>query len=244
MDNVDIEKFSVNAVENSMSGCLHPVLQKNSTLPSWDGEIYIYNCNSKKKENLIGRVSVQVKGTANNDFSKFEITRPVLRADLENYYNDGGALYFVIYVGEDGETKIYYNALTPDILHQILRETPKQQTNKNLIFKAFPKKIEDKVSLLKKVNSECEDLLPALEKAQESARLVRGIDNLKKKAEFRYNHRKLRNVRKAYKAINKNQDIVISSKEEFDVYYKLPKIWRGFGQIYGVARWSLIGFFI
>ena len=234
MDNIDIEKFSINAVENSMSGCLHPVLQKNSTLPSWDGEIYIYRSSSKKKEDMIGRVPVQVKGTANDDFSQDEIKYSVSRSDLENYFNDGGALYFVIYVRESGNAKIYYNALTPDKLHEILGETPKQQKTRTITFNTFPEKSEDKINLLKKINSECEDLLPALEKAKENAQQIIGIDRLQKKT-TKQKRIKLKDLKKEYKSKKQELDNRLNtqgtigySKEELIIYQKLPKFWKIF----------------
>ena len=181
MNNIDIEKFSIIAVDYSMYGCLRPVLQKNDKSPSWDGEIQIYKDSLQKKEDMIGRIPVQVKGTANDDFSQSEIKRSVCISDLKNYYNDGGALYFVIYVRENRNTKIYYNALTPEVLHQILKETPEQQKEKILIFKEFPEQVDEILILLKRINSECEDLLPALEKAKENVQQIIGIDRLQKK---------------------------------------------------------------
>lgn len=87
MDKKAIETLAVNAVRDSIvvSDFLDQFIADNDKESSWDGFVYIYKNKSKKKDNLKGRLAVQVKGTENNDFSKEEISFSVLVADLNNY---------------------------------------------------------------------------------------------------------------------------------------------------------------
>lgn len=140
MNTKAIETLSVNAVEDSiaMSDFLEPFIADNDKEPSWDGDVYIYECNIHKKENLKGRLSVQVKGKECIDFSQEEISYPLSTVDLKNYLYDGGSILFVVYIGGGGLTrKIYYIELPPIKLRFIL-STVKEQKTKTLKLKEFP----------------------------------------------------------------------------------------------------------
>lgn len=140
MDNKTIETLSVNAVRDSIvvSGFLDPFIADNDKEPSWDGVVYIYKDKDKNKKNLKGRLPVQVKGTKNDDFSKEEISFPISVIDLKNYLYDGGVVFFVVYIGENGLTKqIYYTELPPIKIRVILSEAGEQKT-KNIKMIKFP----------------------------------------------------------------------------------------------------------
>jgi hypothetical protein len=141
MDSNTIETLSVNAVKNSItiSEYLNPFIADNDKEPTWDGNVYIYNDKNKKKRELKGRVSVQVKGKESNNFSRDKISFPVEIADLKNYLYDGGSIFFVVYIGNNGlSNKIYYADLLPIKLRLILGRTKKDQQTKNIEFKEFP----------------------------------------------------------------------------------------------------------
>ncbi|MCT4593578.1 MAG: DUF4365 domain-containing protein [Anaeromicrobium sp.] len=140
MDNNAIEILAVNAVKSSItiSDYLTPFIADNDKEPTWDGNVYIYNDKSKKKRELKGRVAVQVKGKESNDFSRDKISFPVEVADLKNYLYDGGVIFFVVYIGNNGLiNKIYYADLLPIKLRVILAEAKSQQT-KTIELKEFP----------------------------------------------------------------------------------------------------------
>lgn len=140
MDKKAIETLSVNAVRDCIvtSDYLDQFIADNDKEPSWDGFVYIYKSKDKKKENLKGRLPVQVKGTENNDFTKDEVSFPVSVADLNNYLYDGGVVFFVVYIGFGGVAKqIYYSELTPIKIRVILSEAVEQKT-KNIKLKKFP----------------------------------------------------------------------------------------------------------
>lgn len=140
MDSNAIEILAVNAVKSSItiSNYLTPFIADNDKEPTWDGNVYIYNDKSKKKSELKGRVAVQVKGKERNDFSRDKISFPVEVADLKNYLYDGGAIFFVVYIGNNGLTnKIYYAELLPIKLRVILAQAKSQQS-KSIKLKEFP----------------------------------------------------------------------------------------------------------
>ncbi len=88
-----------------------PEIKSNDKTPSWDGNIFLYNNNQKKKEQLLGILSIQVKGHAGNCKKK----ESVKISDLNNYLNNGGVFYFVVFIDKKDHNKcyIFYNALTP-----------------------------------------------------------------------------------------------------------------------------------
>lgn len=123
MNKKAIETISVNAVRDSVvvSDFLDQYIPDNDKEPSWDGSVYIYTDKSKTKDKLKGKLPVQVKGTEKDDLSKNEISFPVSTADLNNYLNDGGVMFFVVYIGHGGLVKqIYYCELPPIKLRMYL----------------------------------------------------------------------------------------------------------------------------
>ena len=144
-----IETFSVNAVRDSimMSKFLDQYIPDNDKEPFWDGAVYVFENESHKKENFKGRVSVQVKGTECNDLTKSEITFPVSITDLKGYLTDGGAIFFVVYIANNGlSKKIYYIELTTIRIRMILESAKKQKT-KNISFKEFPTDNDQKATI-------------------------------------------------------------------------------------------------
>ncbi len=146
---MDLEKIATASVKTSISITdeLSSFINDGDKEPSWDGNIYIYANKDKRKES-IKKVPVQVKGKQSDDFSLDTIKYPVTVVDLENYLNDGGVVFFVVYISKDGrDTKIYYSCLLPVKIRNILDRNIKK--NKKLIieFNSFPEDNAEKVSL-------------------------------------------------------------------------------------------------
>ncbi len=156
MNHKKIEEFSVIAVHKSLSltDYLSPYISVNDKEPSWDGLVYIYSDKSGKKSSIIGRVSVQVKGKFCNNFPKYEIKYPIQTIDLKNYLNDGGVIYFVVYLKENGTGKIYYSTLTPVKLNRYLKGVGSQKT-KNISLKEFPEDNNKKVNIFLNFYEDC-----------------------------------------------------------------------------------------
>lgn len=150
MDNRTIEKFAANAVEESIldTDILHPEISENDKTLSWDGFIEVYRSKDKVKANFDGKVDIQVKGTMSNNHSK-TISFSAETADLRNYLNNGGVIYFVVRIHKErtSERKVYYESLTPVKLKQYLTGVKKQKT-KTIKLKEFPSDKYERVSII------------------------------------------------------------------------------------------------
>ena len=158
MNRKAIETLSVNAVRDSVvvSDFLDQFIADNDKEPTWDGFVYIYSDKSKKKEKLKGRLPVQIKGTENDDVSKEEISFPVSTTDLNNYLYDGGAVFFVVYIGHNGLTRqIYYAELPPIKLRVYLAEA-KEQKSKSIKLKKFPTDPNEKAMIFFQCLENCQ----------------------------------------------------------------------------------------
>lgn len=150
MDSKTIEKFAANAVEESIlnTDLLHPEISENDKTLSWDGFIEVYKSNKKIKTNFDGKVDIQVKGTMNNNHPK-TISFSAETADLRNYLNNGGVIYFVVRIHKErtSERKVYYESLTPVKLKLYLAGVKKQKT-KTIKLKEFPSEKYERVSII------------------------------------------------------------------------------------------------
>ncbi|MBR6523547.1 MAG: hypothetical protein IKT39_02935 [Clostridia bacterium] len=158
LDNNAIETLSISAVKNSIVMCeyLSQFIAENDKEPSWDGAVYVYGNKNKTKENLKGRMPVQVKGTACDDFSKDDVSYSMSTVDLRNYLYDGGCILFVVYVGNMGLTnKIYYAELTPIKLRQLLASAG-EQSSKVVRLKAFPSDNNKKATIFLNCLQNCQ----------------------------------------------------------------------------------------
>ena len=151
MPNIEIQ--SVSHLKKCISATVHlvPDINENDREPSWDGDIYIYsdNDNNHKKENLIGRVPVQVKGiSVKSEPTSETIKFPINLSDLNNYYRERGVLYFVIEVFntesdrvDDVKYKIYYSVLSTYRIKILLAKANEQKTI-TVLLKQFPDTIK------------------------------------------------------------------------------------------------------
>lgn len=158
MDSKAIETLAINAVRDSivLSDFLDQFITDNDKEPSWDGFVYIYNGNSRKKEMLKGRLPVQVKGTENSDLSKDEISYSVEVTDLRNYLYDGGIVFFVVYIGNNGLTKKIYYAELPPIKLRLLLSEAKEQKTKVIKLKEFPTDGNQKATIFLNCYNNCQ----------------------------------------------------------------------------------------
>lgn len=121
-------------------------------MPSWDGGVRVYTKDSQNKEDLIGRVPVQVKGhyfdlSKNSNNFPDKIKFSVETSDLSNYLNDASAIFFVVYIDKDNNDnyKIYFNELLPYSLATILKKD--HQESFTVEFKAFPTEKKEMVDI-------------------------------------------------------------------------------------------------
>lgn len=105
MDKKRIEAISVNAVRAAFDSVeeVNPLINENDKKPCIDGSIEVYRSNAMTKENLIGDIFVQIKGTeakrkSNNPKRRVEVID--LRKYLDIYH---GVLYFCVFIKNPGK---------------------------------------------------------------------------------------------------------------------------------------------
>lgn len=124
---MDIESLAVNAVTTIVGriGRLKSFINVNDKTPALDGYINVYKDKKKSKENIKGKVSVQIKGTQNKEKArKF----PVEIDDLNCWYEEGGIIFFVVYITKKGKTgAIFYFKFLPNIINKVLKKKKKDE---------------------------------------------------------------------------------------------------------------------
>lgn len=123
-----IELLAVNAVEDFFAKIerINPMIPLADKEPSWDGFLYLYPDDSMKKETMIGRIPVQVKGKT-GEFVE-SLSYPINTSDLRNYMREGGCIYFVVLINDRQERKIFYWMLIPVELQNILKGKEQQKS--------------------------------------------------------------------------------------------------------------------
>lgn len=140
-----IEMVSINKLKDAVlrTGVVEPDVHENDKTPSWDGEFRLYKSReSFSKDSLIGRIPVQVKGTWVEQFQKNKAVFQADVSDLQNYLNDGGAVFFLIQIKDFDNYKIYYTSLLPFDLRRLLDKAENQKT-KQIKLELFPNKYRD-----------------------------------------------------------------------------------------------------
>ena len=105
--------------------------------PMWDGSIYAYSSKKKRNVDWIGKSAVQVKGKNIDTLDVIEIKYDIEVVDLKNYQKDGGLIFFVVGIDHNGDTKIFYKALTPYLINELLNKK-EEQTTIRATFEIFP----------------------------------------------------------------------------------------------------------
>ena len=112
-----IEEWATLAVKDclSMTDTLSQFIKENDKTPSWDGDVIIYKGKSINKEDIVGKVTVQVKGEMVKNINREEYSFSVDMADLVNYKNNGGTIYFVVLIDKKSpkRRRVFFEALTP-----------------------------------------------------------------------------------------------------------------------------------
>ena len=137
MNSNKIETGAIICLESLLWKCSHidHSISRNDKGLSWDGFIYLYSNKNQKKENLVCKCEIQVKGKEKLGRSR---SYSVSVADLKNYKNNGGVIFFVI----DIETeKVFYAELLPTKIGHILQSKLKKESQKtiNIKLEEFPK---------------------------------------------------------------------------------------------------------
>jgi hypothetical protein len=137
-----IEQLGIHEVERFLlqSEYLEPQFKENDKTPSWDGFIYVYSNKNQNKEN-IQRIPVQIKSSTSTKIKNNQIKKSFSKADLENYYNEGGILIF--FIGNVSNTpEIFYRFFQKIDLSRVLISMKENQKEKSLEFDRICHNIE------------------------------------------------------------------------------------------------------
>lgn len=142
-----IEESATNALKSALLKCpiLESYIDSNDKTPSWDGTVFVYNSENNKKENIEGRVPIQIKGTEKDIVSNIA-TFACSTVDLKNYYHDGGCIFFLVSVAPNtGKHKIFYSTLLVVDLDKILKSAGTQKTY-TIKLELFPEENPDEIA--------------------------------------------------------------------------------------------------
>lgn len=115
-------------------------IQTNDKTPSWDGELMVYKFPGQfNKDDILGRIPIQVKGKCVKRLSGRQATFPVDISDLNNYFNDSGVMFFLVEMVNLDKYRIYYAALHRFDLRRLIAQAGKQKT-KSIKLEQFPLK--------------------------------------------------------------------------------------------------------
>lgn len=174
---MDTEALAVAAVKSAIAKTDYLVdyIKDKDKEPMWDGSIYAYKTKRKSNVDWSGKAAVQVKGINIETLDVTEIKYDLEVVDLKNYKRDGGLLFFVVGIDNNGDTKIFYRALTPYLINQILTRKEQQKTIRECFY-VFPTKkneicnvVMDFIRDAKKQELFTHDEIPTLEEFISSA---------------------------------------------------------------------------
>lgn len=138
------ESIAVTAIINEVNQYdnLQENIKKREKEPVWDGDLILYQSESNKSSEIIGRIPVQVKGIGQAiDTAKNTLSYKVKISDIENYKKDKkGAIFFVVEVLENRGTIIYYKIFDIETIDDILGSVKKGQKTKTFQFEKLEKK--------------------------------------------------------------------------------------------------------
>lgn len=138
-NNRRIEETATTALKQVLLRCpkIEARIDSNDRTPSWDGFVFVYKNEAQKKCDMIGRAPLQIKGTE-KAFLGEHASYSCLVSDLNNYYRDGGCIFFLISVDTStSRTNIYYSALQVFDL-KLLLDSAGQQKSKTIGLRKFP----------------------------------------------------------------------------------------------------------
>lgn len=177
---MDIERLSTIAVENRISKVdrLKAYINSGEKEPSFDGYIGIFNNNDFSKKNF-KKVNVQIKGKRTTKVPS-KPTYPVSVVDLENYKNNDGVLFLVVYLDDEGDTlDIFYCSLLPYYIKQLLKNSDNKFTI-SVSLKNFPCKNNEILELMLNFHRDSQRQtsfanieIPSIEELTKSGRLDR-----------------------------------------------------------------------
>lgn len=161
MNREAIEIVAISKLKSKLSflGYTIPEIVENDKTPSWDGFIKLYPTKDCSNKNGLVRIPVQVKGRYQKNPYPIKISFQIDKIDLENYLNDRGCIYFVVYLDDNDNCQIYYQTLTKLKIRRLLNEKQKQKQI-SILLDSFPQSNEDAVDVFFNFAKEMDYSLP------------------------------------------------------------------------------------
>lgn len=135
MNSTKKESIAINALINEINKYdnLQENFNKRDKIPVWDGKIELYKKDSNKKDDIVGEIPVQVKGT-NTKNKHNETYYDVEIVDIQAYQKTKTeTIYFVVEIDKNRGTKIYYKIFDQKTIEEIL-QLAQNQKKKRLKF--------------------------------------------------------------------------------------------------------------
>lgn len=146
---MNVEKLAVDYLDDlfSHTSQLEPHFNSGDKEPVWDGFVYVYKDHGSqhKKENLLRRVPVQIKGTQqklvrDGDGVRFQLEV----ADLRAYLTERPTAFFVVWMDENGNNrKPYYRVFAKADAAEILNAIKSGGKTVKLSFTPLPTKPDE-----------------------------------------------------------------------------------------------------
>lgn len=133
-DSSQIEQWGVDAVGVTLShtDTLRRYFKENDKTPLWDGTVIIYKSKKKSKQNILGFVTIQLKGKLDTEeeLKKENISYAVEINDLIKYKENSGTIYFVTLINKHNafQKETFYETLTPRKIRNYIKGKEQQET--------------------------------------------------------------------------------------------------------------------
>lgn len=149
--------------------------------PAFDGNIYIYSNDKYAKKDDLKKVAIQVKGKTNAAKKiKDKIKYPISVNDLKIYMKNGGVMFFVVYIDTNARVakQIYYSALLPMKIKEILKLNDDKRNEIGVRFKKLPTDVNNLTDIFFNFHSDAQKQFsfvgketPTLEELKKSDKL-------------------------------------------------------------------------
>ena len=124
--NSELEDISIGVIEKlcRLTRRIKSNIEKGSTVPSWDGELYFYEGDAFKvdfsKDKLIKKIPIQIKATQVKKNNEKLCSFPMDVSYLRNYYKNESTILFLVQIVDFENYKIFYKDLLPSNLKEII----------------------------------------------------------------------------------------------------------------------------
>lgn len=130
MHNKKIEEKAIRVLRDVLDAAQHlnSIIYENDKTPFFDGVINLHSSSSLTKDDYIGSVDIQVKGTTQRRPSGNRFNFPLHITDINAYARKpGGAILFVVWMGND-ERQIFYKCFSQMEAKHLYDKTQAQKT--------------------------------------------------------------------------------------------------------------------